>query len=168
MVYRKLLGAVLLVGLQGLGCATTAPGDDERPKAVELRLHLAADQPQTDWEMTRDEHGQPLFVSPQAFLTAADVRLASTVLSDQRTLILLELASQGQAALQDVTTANTGARLAVFLDGQLVMSPVIRRPLREGKIYLDGEFGRAQAEELVARFNANLTLGWQTTEITPP
>jgi hypothetical protein len=152
-VARRLLSTLAAFSLTFGGCAAGhAPGGT--PKPMELRIHLAADTPQPGYSGAKDESGRPLYVAAEPFLTDRDVKLASVGQNQRRALVLVEFMPPGEMVLADVTTAHTGARLAIYLDGALVMSPPIRGPLRQGKVYLDGGFSVGRAQEVVTRLNA--------------
>ncbi len=143
--------AVLLPGCALLG-RLFPPAPPDAP--VEVRFHLALASPAEGFTAAADEAGRPLYVAAEPFLTEADIALASVYRSSHRNLLLLELLPGSEITLESFTAEHVGHRLAIYLDGRLVMSPVIRGPLRQGKVYLDGDFGAAEAARLADRLNA--------------
>lgn len=134
------------------GCALFQPGTARPsgpPKQTALRFHVAAVDPQEGYQRTADEAGQPLYVAASPLLTEADVQYASVWNNRQRSLLFLEFGPRGTAMLGQTTAGDIGKRLAIFIDDQLVASPVIARPLTQGKVYVDGEFSKTRADEIV-------------------
>jgi preprotein translocase subunit SecD len=137
-------------------CATPPPQSQtaaEPPKKTPLRFHLASVVAQEGYRETRDEVGQPLFVAHEPFLTEQDVRGARLLKSQRRDIIVLEFNGYGADRLDRVTTDHVGQRLAVYVDDQLLLSPVIRTPMRNGQAALDGDFTPAHAARIVASLN---------------
>ncbi len=131
-----------------------SPPEPESPRPVKLRFHLASTEEVEGYQAARDEHGRLLYVTPTAFLTERDVWNASALASEKESLILLTLTEGGTMTMEWITRENVGRRLAVFIDDQLVMSPLVQAPLTGGKLYLAGGFSQAQAEKLARRLNA--------------
>ncbi len=108
---------------------------------------------QEEYRETRDEGGQPLFVATEPFLTEQDIRGARLLKGKGRHIVLLEFDGYGADRLDRVTTDNVGQRLAVYVDDQLLMSPVIQAPLCAGQAALDGDFTLARATRIVESLN---------------
>lgn len=133
------------------GGAGSGPGS---PEPMTLRVCLAATEPKEGYQRINDEAGQPFYVDPAPLLTERDVERASIWKSRQRTMVLVEFSALSAYELQRATAVHTGGRLAVFLDDHLVMSPRVYRPIPRGKVYLDGDFSQARAEEIVRGLSA--------------
>lgn len=123
-------------------------GTVERQPLTTLRFHLASTVPEEGDRRIRDEFGQPLYVAPRPVLTEKGIASASALHSDRRSMVLLTLKTMPAARLRRLTSDHLGWRLAVFVDDELVMSPPIKAPIVNGKVYLDGDFPRARANEI--------------------
>jgi protein-export membrane protein SecD len=62
--------------------------------------------------------------------------------------------SQGATLFQQITAANVGKPLAIFLDGQLIEAPTVQQAISGGQAVISGGFTVASAQQLVERFNA--------------
>jgi len=62
---------------------------------------------------------------------------------------------EGAALFEKITRENTGQRLAIFLDGQIISSPRINEAITGGKAIISGGFKPAEAKELAQ----NLSFG---------
>ena len=147
-------GVVLLSGCalwQGSGRSDT-PGPG---KPVALQVCLATPDARAGYRALRDEEGQVLFAARDPLLTEADVLAAGTLISELRSLVRIEFAPPAADLLERATAEHIGDRLAIFIDGRLVMSPPVRGSITTGKVLLDGNFTPAEA----ARIARGLTRG---------
>lgn len=68
-------------------------------------------------------------------------------------IIGLQFNSDGAALFSTITKNNTGKVLAIFLDGQVISSPVIQQEVDGGRAQITGQFTTAQAQSLVNDLN---------------
>lgn len=66
----------------------------------------------------------------------------------------LEFDNEGAQLFADLTTANVGKPIAIFLDGAAISTPKVNEPILGGKAQIDGNFTVAEAKQLVQRLNA--------------
>jgi preprotein translocase subunit SecD len=59
----------------------------------------------------------------------------------------------GAKALKGLTTANAGKRLAIILDGKVLMAPLIRDGITEGKAHITGAFTSKETESIAKLLN---------------
>lgn len=80
----------------------------------------------------------------------------ATLEFDQQTsqpTISIQFNSEGSALFEKITKENTGKQLAIFLDGEIISSPVIQEAISGGKAQISGSFTPKDAKELVQRLN---------------
>ena len=131
------------------GCATSDAHrnpSSQPSKEVRLRFCLASSQPRDGYEPAKDEAGQRLYVAAEPFLTQHDVLRASTLVSNRRNLVLIEFYPLAARKLDEWSAEHIGERLAIFLDDELVMSPVVTSRIGQGKVALEGDFSKERAE----------------------
>ncbi len=68
-------------------------------------------------------------------------------------IVALSLNSQGKDLFAKITRENKGEILAIFLDGAMISSPVIRDEINDGKAIISGGFTRDEAKSLVRDLN---------------
>lgn len=87
-------------------------------------------------------------------LTGRYVRRAS-VGYDERGYpeLLLEFDPDGKVLLTQVTSRNVGKPLAIFVDEQLVVSPLVQAPITDGALRLTGSFTVAEVRLLALQLN---------------
>lgn len=67
--------------------------------------------------------------------------------------ILLQFNAAGAALFEDITKANVGRTLAIFLDGQPISTPVIQSAIPGGQATITGNFSALEARDLVRNLN---------------
>jgi protein-export SecD/SecF family membrane protein len=60
----------------------------------------------------------------------------------------------GTTIFSEMTKANVGKPLAIFLDGTLIEAPVVQQQISSGQAIISGGFTYTTAQQLVERFNA--------------
>lgn len=62
--------------------------------------------------------------------------------------------SEGKALFGKITERNVGQQVAIYLDRQIISSPVVREPITDGTAIISGGFRLEEAKQLVERLNA--------------
>ena len=68
---------------------------------------------------------------------------------DGPAVVLLSLSPSAQALLASITATQIGQPLAILIDGELRMAPIIREPISDGRLALTGFDSLAEANALV-------------------
>ncbi len=68
--------------------------------------------------------------------------------------VALVFNDEGKKLFASITKTNIGKRLAIFLDGSPISTPVIREEIRDGKAVISGNFDIKEAKLLAQRLNA--------------
>ncbi len=85
------------------------------------------------------------------YITGAQLTFDPTTNAPQ---VSITFNSQGATLFQQITAANVGKPLAIFLDGQLIEAPTVEQAISGGQAVISGGFTVAAAQQLVQRFNA--------------
>ena len=85
------------------------------------------------------------------YITGASLTFDQTTNAPQ---VSITFNSQGATLFQEITSANVGKPLAIFLDGQLIEAPTVEQAISGGQAVISGGFTVATAQQLVERFNA--------------
>ena len=89
-------------------------------------------------------------------LTGKDLKKA-TVQFDQNTgkpIVGLEFNEAGKKLFAELTRANVGKRLAIFLDELPVTIPVVQQEISDGNAVITGDFKVEEAKKLAVQLNA--------------
>jgi protein-export membrane protein SecD len=97
------------------------------------------------------------------YLSSATLQFGdgSSALSTTPTVVIT-FNSQGSALFSKITDQNVGRELAIFLDGQVLSTPVIQQKIDNGSAVISGNFTADSAKELAD----NLSLGALPVPIT--
>ncbi len=68
-------------------------------------------------------------------------------------VVLLHFDETGGKLFGDITTENVGRQIAIFLDGQVISSPVVQEPITGGSATITGQFTPEEARGLVQNLN---------------
>ncbi len=96
------------------------------------------------------------------YLSNAQLQFGNGSNSLQKPAVLVNFNAEGTKLFSQITDANVGRQLAIFLDGQLLSEPVIQERIDNGSAVISGNFTAAQAKNLVT----NLNLGALPVPIT--
>ncbi len=81
----------------------------------------------------------------------------SNVQFDQTTgepIVAIEFNEEGRGIFAKLTTENTGKSLAIVIDSQVLMAPVIQTPIINGQATITGKFSLEEAQKLSIQLNA--------------
>lgn len=141
---RQALCALALVLLAG--CST-----DSEPALHSLGMHSAQTEAGEGMRQMTDRHsGVQLWVAEQPVLSQNDIEQAEVLVGgDGQAVVLLSLSPSAQALLASITASQIGQPLAILIDGELRMAPIIREPISDGRVALTGFDSLAEANALV-------------------
>lgn len=89
------------------------------------------------------------------YLERAELQFGSTVgqgLANEP-VVVLTWNDEGARLFEEVTRENVGRQLAIFLDGDVISSPVIREAIPGGTATISGGFSPTEARDLVRNLN---------------
>lgn len=69
-------------------------------------------------------------------------------------VVSLQFDDTGSKLFEDITRANVGKSVAIFLDGQPISTPVVREAITGGRAQISGNFTATEAKTLVGRLNS--------------
>ena len=89
-----------------------------------------------------------------AYLTGAQLQFGNGSSGvSQEAVVVVNFNSQGAKLFADITSANVGRQLAIFLDGQVISVPVIQEKITDGTAVVSGNFTPQGAKELASNLN---------------
>lgn len=88
-------------------------------------------------------------------LTGQDLKSASVQFDQSgNPQVLLQFNDAGTKLFSQLTTANIGKPIAIFLDGQLIDQPTVQNAITDGQAVITGQFTIDQAKSLVSNLNS--------------
>ncbi len=160
--------AAVAAALWQIGAHTAVP---RQPSRAELRpvLELPAGEPASaDQDCPAEPPGaisasaSPLaacsldgkekyWLGPVA-ISGADITGAAAQLAADGTgfTVTITFTPGGSAQLAELTTRSIGGRIAILVDGRVVVAPTVDEPIRIGAVVVQGNWSRDEAESLAA------------------
>lgn len=92
-------------------------------------------------------------------LTGKDLKLATVSFNQGNSaasepVVSLQFTAEGAQKFSEITQRNVSKPLAIFLDNQLVTSPVVNEPILTGQAIISGNFTPESASQLAIQLNA--------------
>jgi preprotein translocase subunit SecD len=84
----------------------------------------------------------------------ADIQSAGSGSVTNQVVVRLQFDDEGTKLFSDLTTANVGKQIAIFLDGQILSAPNVNSAITNGEAVITGNFTADSAKELATRLNS--------------
>jgi preprotein translocase subunit SecD len=103
-------------------------------------------------EVVNDYRGDAVYLEPPAALTEAQIIETSVVASDMGGwAVRIQFDADGRERLARFSRRNVGHRVAVCVDGALIIDPVVQDVIGSGRIELSAGFTKAEATAIADR-----------------
>jgi hypothetical protein len=89
-----------------------------------------------------------IYLHQEVVVTNADISAARSVSRGSYYSIMVEFKASGAEKMRAATEGHIGRPVAILLDGQVIMAPVLRSPI-DVSAEITGRFTKAEAERLV-------------------
>jgi len=147
----------LIVDLPGITDVEKATAMIGQTPLLEFKIEASNTAPQ---EVKVDEDGNVNLSVPDQFVsTELTGRYLSkaTLEFDQTTReprMSLQFDETGTKLFAEITKANVGKLVAIYLDGAAISTPVVREEILNGQAVISGSFNPTEAKQLVGRLNS--------------
>jgi preprotein translocase subunit SecD len=124
---------------------------DLQAAAVRFEVRLAEDRPADGLrEVKVSGTDRSVYLHEQVIVSNGDIAMAQVVpgRGPSEYSVGIEFKASGAEKMRAATANHIGMLLAILLDGQVVMAPVLRSPIG-ASARITGNFTRAQAERIV-------------------
>ncbi|WP_437882552.1 SecDF P1 head subdomain-containing protein [Pseudomonas sp. LRF_L74] len=128
--------ALVLAGMFVLNACSS----DSPPSRHGLGLHRAATSDHPGWiRMSYERSELPYWVEPRARLDEYDLDSAEALFDESgQPVVLLTFNPEGRNDLERLTRGELGQPLAILVDGQLRLAPLVEAPIDDGRIVISG------------------------------
>jgi hypothetical protein len=140
--------AATLVGVRVWSLLFTS----EVQAAVRFEIRLAEDKPAPGLREAKvSGSDRSVYLHDEAIVTNSDIAAARVVQggSSSQYSVSVEFNASGAGKMRAATGKNIGKRMAILLDGQAVVTPLLRTPIAASAV-ITGNFTRSQAERIVS------------------
>ena len=118
--------------------------------AVRFEVRLADDRPAAGLTATPVAGNRTIYLQSRAVVSNGDIAQAEVVPGSGVSMfnIRITFTPEGAARMLRATQGHLGRPLAVLLDGDVVMAPVVRSPISTSAM-ITGNYTRAEADRIV-------------------
>jgi preprotein translocase subunit SecD len=117
-------------------------------------IRQIGETPLLDFREVEDEGTSTEFIATNLtgrYISGARLEFNPTTQAPQ---VAISFNDEGGKIFEQMTAANVGKQIGIFLDGQLIEAPTVQQQISGGQAVITGRFTLTQARELVQRFNA--------------
>lgn len=142
-----MIAAIVIVGLF-VGERLWSPVVQEVHAAVRFEIRLAEDGPGPGLsELKLPGTDRSIYLHEETIVTNGDISSARVIHVGDAYTVGIEFNSTGAKKMREATANHIGKPIAILLDGQVVMVPVLRLPIDASAEISDG-FTKAEAERV--------------------
>ncbi len=128
----------------------------ETEEILNIREEIEAKGEESIEEVENWQKGleDPYFQSTELtgqYLKGAEVGFEQTA---QTPMILLSFNKEGSEIFEELTKENIGNPLAIYIDGNMISSPIVQNAISGGEAQITGDFTVKEAQELARNLNA--------------
>lgn len=87
-------------------------------------------------------------------LSKASVDFQQSQGISNQVVVRLQFNDEGKKLFGDITSANVGKQIAIFLDGQMLSAPTVQTAITDGTAIITGNFSVQEAKNLATRLNS--------------
>jgi preprotein translocase subunit SecD len=110
------------------------------------------------------------FANRTSILSINDITSASVVTQDEgfyekgsivykpMPALLIQFKEDSKKKLHKLTSENINKRLGIFINGQLIMAPIIMQPISSGSVTISGKFTKEETLRIVNDINKRIAL----------
>jgi len=118
-------------------------------KDPEMAKKMIGETPFLEFKMPQKDEFIPSGLTGQ-YLQKAEVSINPNTLEP---IVSLEFNQEGSRIFKDLTKKYLGQPIAIYLDGKLISSPIVRETIENGKAQITGKFTLDEAKLLANRLN---------------
>jgi preprotein translocase subunit SecD len=148
LLYVLLLGCALVEQL------TPRP---KPPTPISVEFRLVDESPTSDApEMAIKGSEERVRLEPAALVDHTDIQSAEVQQSSagQSYDVVITFTAEGARKLRAATAAAIGRRLAIVIDGIVIIAPTLQAEIPEGIAVIAGNFSRREALDIADRLNS--------------
>ncbi len=117
--------------------------------AVRFEVRLAEDQPAPGLREAKVAGtGRSIYLHDEVVVTNGDIATASLIRVGSAYNVRVEFKASGAEKMRVATARHIGEPVAILLDGEVIMAPVLRSPI-DNSAQITGNFTKADAERVV-------------------
>jgi hypothetical protein len=143
--------ALIVVGLVAVGSQIWPHGGATLQAAVRFEVRLAEDQPGAGLREARTAGSERVvYLHQEIVVTNDDIAQSSVIQGNGPSHfgVTVQFTAAGAQKMRQATAGHVGRPMAILIDGEIVMAPVLRDPISTSAV-ISGDFTKAEAERIV-------------------
>ena len=129
----------------------------DRSRTINFELRLASHEPIKGWEsVPSDIPSIPIWISPEASLTNADVAQAWPDWIDDKICVMILFTEDGALKFARTTKAPIGGFMAIMFNGRVIAAPQIMAQITSGRAVVSGNFTEEEAKAFAEGINVQI------------
>ena len=143
--------ALIVVGIVAVGSQIWSPGGATLQAAVRFEVRLAEARPAAGLREARIAgSSQVVYLHQEIIVTNDDIAQSRVIQGEGSSHfgVGVEFNAAGAEKMRTVTASHIGEPVAILIDGDVVMAPVLRAPISTSAV-VSGDFTKAEAERIV-------------------
>ena len=142
---------IAIAGAVAIALVAIATGYWSVAAAMRFEVRLAEDNPVNGLRETPVSGTRKIYLQQRAVVTNSDIAKAEVVQGATASTfnVSITFTADGAARMLRATQGHIGRPLAILLDGDVVMAPVVKSPISSAAM-ITGNYTRAEAERIVA------------------
>jgi preprotein translocase subunit SecD len=144
----KLLVILSIVFLQ----LTTCNEEEKKPisKNAQIAFRFAENEAVDGYE-ERELDGKKIYLNPKTEITQKDIDfvIKSHDEYSNMPIVLLEMNPEGTKKFAALTAGNLKKMLAILVNNEILMAPIIQQEITEGKVQITGYFTEEEVDKLL-------------------
>ncbi|PYR27213.1 MAG: hypothetical protein DMF98_06525, partial [Acidobacteria bacterium] len=142
---------LIVVGIVAVGARIWWQGAATLQAAIRFEVRLAEDQPGPGLREARIAGSdRVLYVHQEIVISNEDIAQSRVIQGDRPASyhIAMEFNATGAQKMRQATVSHIGRPVAILIDGDVVMAPVLRAPISTSAV-ISGDYTQAEAERIV-------------------
>jgi len=126
------------------------PKEESKPIAqnVKIEFRLAKDNPTEGFD-EKILDGQKIYLNPKVEITEKDISTAKKSMDEYGNYIIsLDMNDFGAKKFENLTGNNVTEKLAILVNGEVIMAPIIQMKIPGGKVQITGNFTKEETDKL--------------------
>jgi preprotein translocase subunit SecD len=142
---------IAIVGAAAVALVAIATGYWSVTAAMRFEVRLAEDHPANGLRETLVSGSRKIYLQQRAVVTNSDIAQAEVVQGPTASTfdVSITFTADGAARMLRATQGHIGRPVAILLDGDVVMAPVVKSPISNSAM-ITGNYTKAEADRIVA------------------
>jgi preprotein translocase subunit SecD len=134
---KKWTSVLCILFVSVISLADSNPlGKSDRNPQLTIEVRPVVEGPGSNSVEMKTEDGSVFHVAKKALLTEKDISDASVTPAEDQSTLNMSLKAAGSKEMKQFTSTHVGNKLALVVNGELVKTPAVKMPIKDGKVVI--------------------------------